>query len=156
MIIHLDADNREQSLVERYYLWDRALNVIRAKPFGGTGINTYAAAHAKYDKTQNWRVRNYYAHNGYLQTAAETGLIGLGLLLAGLWLLLRRGLHRVRDYGNAPISVRLWAVLTGVFAFLIMSLVDTVMHNNQSVKLFWLWLGLLAALSYASKDVAIP
>ncbi len=150
MIIHLDAENREQSLVERYYLWDRALHVIRAKPLGGTGINTYAVAHQRYDKTQNWRVRNYYAHNGYLQIGAETGLPGLGLFLAGLVLLIRQAIRRVRAQSGAESSegrARLWAVLTGVFAFLIMSLADTVMHNNQSVLLFWFWLGLLAALS---------
>jgi len=147
MIIHLDADNREQSLVERYYLWDRAVNVIRAKPIGGTGINTYAVAHAKYDKTQNWRVRNYYAHNGYLQIGAETGLVGLGLFLAGLWFLIRCAILRLRAATSPVSSNRGWAILTGVFAFLIMSLVDTVMHNNQSVLLFWLWLGLLEAAS---------
>lgn len=143
MIIHLDADNREQSLVERYYLWDRAVNVIKAKPLGGTGINTYAVAHQKYDKTQNWRVRNYYAHNGYLQIGAETGLTGLGLFLAGLILLIRRTLQSFA--GNRAESARRWAVLTGVMGFMVMSLVDTIMHNNQSVMLFWFWLGLLAA-----------
>jgi hypothetical protein len=76
-IIHLDAEGKEQSLVERYYLWERALHVIQAKPWTGTGINTYATSHQRYDKTQNWRVRNYYAHNGYLQLAAETGILGL-------------------------------------------------------------------------------
>lgn len=147
MIIHLDADNREQSLVERFYLWDRAVNVIRAKPIGGIGINTYAVGHAKYDKTQNWRVRNYYAHNGYLQIGAETGLAGLGLFLLGLWFLIRRALLRMRASPGGLGSSQSEAVLTGVFAFLIMSLVDTVMHNNQSVTLFWLWLGLLEASS---------
>jgi len=63
MVIHLDAEGKEQSLVERYYLWDRAVSVIRAKPLEGTGINTYTAAHAQYDRTGNWRVRNYYAHS---------------------------------------------------------------------------------------------
>jgi hypothetical protein len=37
MIIHQNAEGQEQSIVERYYLWDRALNVIKAKPLTGTG-----------------------------------------------------------------------------------------------------------------------
>jgi len=150
MIIHLDADNREQSLVERFYLWDRAVNVIRAKPIGGTGINTYAVAHAQYDKTQNWRVRNYYAHNGYLQIGAETGLVGLGLFLSGLLFLIGRAVRRMQTAGDSFNPSCSWAVVTGVFAFMIMSLVDTVMHNNQSAMLFWLWLGVLAAYTRGS------
>ncbi|MBI3307222.1 MAG: O-antigen ligase family protein, partial [Candidatus Omnitrophica bacterium] len=36
-LIHLDAEGKEQSLVERYYLWDRAISVIKARPLTGTG-----------------------------------------------------------------------------------------------------------------------
>ncbi len=32
MLIHLDADNQEQSIVERFHLWQRAVHVIEAKP----------------------------------------------------------------------------------------------------------------------------
>ena len=74
VIIHQDSQGKEQSIVERFELWKRALDVIEAKPWTGTGINTYNVAHEKYDKEKNWRVRGYYAHNGYLQLAAETGI----------------------------------------------------------------------------------
>ncbi|MFA7001332.1 MAG: O-antigen ligase family protein, partial [Candidatus Omnitrophota bacterium] len=47
MIIHQNAEGQEQSIVERYYLWDRALNVIKAKPWTGTGINSYVKAHIR-------------------------------------------------------------------------------------------------------------
>ncbi len=141
MLIHLDLYSREQSLVERFYLWDRAVQVIRAKPLGGTGINTYTRSHERYDRTRNWRVKGYYAHNGLLQTAAETGLTGLALFLAGLAFVFRRALS-----GPCPP----WAVLTGLWGFLLMACVDTILHNNQSVMLFWFWIGLCEAYS-ASK-----
>ncbi len=158
MVIHLDAENQEQSLVERYYLWDRAVQVIRATPFGGTGINTYAAAHARYDKTKNWRVRNYYAHNGYLQTAAETGLTGLGLFLAGLWFFFAGVLKGLKSKENDPDGRCLWGILTGLFGFLILVFVDTVLHNNESVILFWFFMGLCKAyadsMAMSAEDVS--
>jgi len=52
MLIHQDAQGKEQSMEERHVLWRRALDVIMAKPIFGTGINTYDKAHAKYDTLQ--------------------------------------------------------------------------------------------------------
>ncbi|HTL48579.1 MAG TPA: O-antigen ligase family protein [Verrucomicrobiae bacterium] len=145
MLIHLDIHEREQSLVERYHLWDRALQVIVAKPLTGTGINTYAQAHQKYDKRKNWRVKNYYAHNGYLQAAAETGLVSLACLL-GFWGLLivdtYRKMRRRPDPGEGWIYD---GVFAGVLMFLFFMAVDTVFHNPQSVMSFWFTLGLLYA-----------
>ncbi len=145
--IHLDAERKEQSLVERYYLWDRAVSVIRAKPLTGTGINTYAVAHQRYDTTKNWRVRNYYAHNGYLQLAAETGLPGLLLFLAFLsgqflWSFKRLAQKRNTAPGKELLPLGLLSALLG---FLVFALIDTVLHNEQAAMTFWYLLGLQAA-----------
>ena len=154
MILHLDIQLREQSLVERFYLWDRAVQVIEARPFGGTGINTYAAAHEHYDHRHNWRVRGYYAHNGYLQTAAETGLTGLALFLTGLWLLFSRALKSLSGGGlQEPERLRLWAILTGLWGFLLICMVDTELHNNQAVIFLWFFLGLCEAYSNKKFEV---
>lgn len=142
MIIHLDQQGKEQSLVERYYLWDRAVHVIRAKPWTGTGINTYARAHPKYDKTQNWRVRNYYAHNGYLQMAAEIGLIGLASFVLFLFFSIRYVLSRLKKIPEDENRRILSGLLMGMTAFLAMALVDTVLHNGLAVMTFWFILGL--------------
>ena len=142
MMIHLDKDGKEQSLVERYYLWDRAVHVIKVKPWGGTGINTYTAAHAKYDKTQNWRVRGYYAHNGYLQLAAETGLPCLFFFLLFLFQYLRL-LFKPHE-GSSPLGggAPLLGIGIGLINFLLLVLVDTSLHNPQPAMMFWFLLGL--------------
>lgn len=149
MIVHLDREGKEQSVTERFYLWDRALHVISAKPLLGTGINTYAAAHQQYDKTQNWRVRGYYAHNGYLQTAAETGIPSLILFVLFLFsyffhsfrelLILRKTKTNPHQY-----LARL-GLLTGILNFLIFAFVDTLLHNPQPAITFWYLLGLQLA-----------
>ncbi len=143
MLIHLDSEFKEQSLVERYYLWRRAVDVIRAKPIFGTGINTYAVAHQKYDRTQNWRVRNYYAHNGYLQMAAETGLPGLLFFLIFLFAYF---FYSFQPFESPPWDHRFrLALLTGLFSFLVFSAVDTVLHNEQPALTFWFLMGLQLA-----------
>lgn len=131
MVIHLDSEGKEQSLIERFYLWDRAAQVIAARPWTGTGINTYAVAHQKYDQRQNWRVRDYYAHNGYLQLAAETGLPSLACFLAFLFFYFRRMFEKRALMG----------FLTGMVNFLILGLIDTTLHNQQAVMGFWFLAG---------------
>ncbi|MBI3313821.1 MAG: O-antigen ligase family protein [Candidatus Omnitrophica bacterium] len=139
-LIHLDAEGKEQSLVERYYLWDRAISVIKARPLTGTGINTYTKVHPKYDRTQNWRVRNYYAHNGYLQLAAEIGVFGLLAFLIFLGIFFIQGL-RAGNFSDWDGQLR-FGLLMGTLNFLIFVMADTVLHNPQPVMTFWFLLGL--------------
>ena len=159
MVLHLDIYRKEQSLVERYHLWRRALHVVKAKPITGTGLNTYAMSHAKYDKTKNWRVRNYYAHNGYLQMAAEIGIPGLLFFLAFIlsfirvgWIRLRKG-EREQGFNSVMPQCGLFF---GALNFLILAVIDTVMHNPQPVMTFWYVLGLFAAYSRSAPSEAPP
>lgn len=145
MIFHFDSNFQEQSLIERFVLWDRAVQVIRAKPLTGTGINTYTRAHPQYDTTQNWRVKNYYAHNGYLQLAAETGLPGLFIFLFFLYAYYRETLGWLKRNAGHPQAGILWGLLTGISGFLIMMSGDTVFHNSSAVLIFWYLMGLTVA-----------
>lgn len=145
VIIHQDAQGKEQSLVERIELWQRAWNVIKAKPWTGTGINTYNVAHAKYDNEQNWRVRGYYAHNGYLQLAAETGIpcILAFLLFWGIYFF--KALKHIKQLGQDPEALAQLGILTGLFAFLLHAVVDTNLQSPQPLVSFWFMAGILLA-----------
>lgn len=152
VLIHLDLEHKEQSLVERFYLWDRAVHVVKAKPLTGTGINTYAVAHQKYDTTQNWRVKNYYAHNGYLQTAAEIGIPGLFLFLMFLFNFFRNSLKGIKEWASSShpaTAMPLTGITLGILNFLILVMVDTILHNPPSIKLFWY----LIAMAFAYMPV---
>ena len=145
MIIHLDSDLKEQSLVERKVLWERAWQVISAKPIIGTGINTYTLSHKKYDKINNWRVKNYYAHNGYLQLAAETGLPCIFFFFLFLFQFFRRGLRMVKRVRGDPDEAIHWGMLAGSLCFLIFVVGDTALQSTQPVMTFWFVAGLLLA-----------
>lgn len=144
-LIHLDITNKEQSLVERYYLWDRAIQVIRAKPLFGCGINTFTRNYPKYDQTKNWRVSGYPVHNGFLQTAAESGLIALALFLAIIGMALKSG-WRVFSIRKGQISLLAAGLLTGFIALLCQGFADTTFHNPQSGLLLWLFIGILISM----------
>lgn len=141
MVIHLDLYGKEQSLVERFYLWDRAVDVIRARPLTGTGINTYAVAHQKYDRRRSWRVQNYYSHNGYLQMAAETGIPSLVCFLAFLFFYFKNAMQRLRVEPQSMENRVLVDFLTGMLNFLILGLIDTGFHNPPSILGFWFLAG---------------
>ena len=150
MLIHLDSNFQEQSVSERLLLWERAIDVIKAKPVIGTGINTYSKAHGKYDERQSKRVRGYYAHNGYLQTGAEIGLPGLFFFVGFIFSCVCIVLYVLLRQKNPDWEPIAW--LGGNLAFLVFSLFDTVMHNATSFFLFTYTLGLMMSSFYLYRN----
>ena len=145
VLVHQDAEKKEQSIVERFELWKRALDVIKAKPWTGTGINTYNAAHGKYDKEKNWRVRGYYAHNGYLQLTAEIGLPGIFFFLLFLFMFFRKVLGGLGAIRGSPEEYTRLGLLTGLLAFLIYAACDNNLQSPPSLMFFWFSAGILMA-----------
>lgn len=155
ILIHLDSEQKEQSIVERLDLWKRAADVIEAKPWTGTGINTYTKAHVKYDKSKSWRVRDYYAHNGYLQMAAEIGLPGAFAFLTFLTSLIILACKRSTGLAGREFFLRI-GLITGVTVFSINAAWDTLFHNPQAVMTFWFFLGLIASAIKAQPAKITP
>ena len=63
----------DSSAESRISLWEEAMDTITANPVFGTGFNTYAYMQ---------HFRNYQdSHNIYIKVVAETGYLGLGILL---------------------------------------------------------------------------
>ena len=130
----------DKTINHRIDLWKEAINIIKAKPLFGCGLNTYVLNIEKYNPGNRGEVKDYYAHNGYLQHAAETGVFGLMTLLSLLGrytkLLFQCG------YKNAP-SRNFFSIMLflSVFSFLFYMFFDTIFHNLQPFLLFWLMLG---------------
>lgn len=141
-IVHLDKHGKEQSIVERFVLWERAIDCIKAKPFFGIGINTYSKSHQKYDTKKSWRVKGYYAHNGYLQLAAETGLLSLGCFLGFLVLFFINNLKAILRSKVKLRKAGLVGISSGLIAYLSFAFVDTLMHSLPMAFLLWFMLGL--------------
>jgi O-Antigen ligase/Tetratricopeptide repeat len=75
----------------RYDTWRVALNEFREHPVAGAGGRAFGAAYLRDGKTEETPQR---AHSLELDLLSETGLVGLGLFVAGLapfaWIILRR------------------------------------------------------------------
>jgi len=146
MLVHFDQGRKEQSVSERFMLWERATDVIKAKPFLGVGINNYSKVHHKYDTRKDTRVKGYYAHNGYLQLGAEIGLIGLSFFMLFLLLFFRKVITQLNQVPNKVIKALIVGCLSGCFGFLCLIVVDTVLQSFQTSFLFWVFMGLTMAL----------
>ncbi|HEU0317100.1 MAG TPA: O-antigen ligase family protein, partial [Solirubrobacteraceae bacterium] len=116
----------------RYQYWQSALDAAASHPWGGTGPGTFEfwwAAHGSYYSV----VRN--AHSLFFETLAETGFVGLGLLVLALGLLFGRGI--VRAVGADPErGLVLAAVVGGGTAFLVSAGVDWVWQLPAVVAAF--------------------
>lgn len=76
----------------RKIVWTGAINIFKAHPFFGTGVETFAYAYyqvkpIEHNLTSEWDYLYNKAHNEYLNYLATTGIFGLGsyLLIAGVF-----------------------------------------------------------------------
>src|SRR5207253_3575168 len=93
------------------------------------------------DTSAHYALFHYVVHNMYLETLTELGPVGLGLLLAILWLAGRTCLEarrRARRLGEREIELASVALLVGLVAFAI----GGVFLSIQLNKPLWILIGL--------------
>jgi len=129
---------------DRVVMWGAALGMIRARPLLGHGVNTFMANYLDYWVGGERQPR--YAHNCYLQVAAETGLVGLAAFLWLLWLQVRQMASAIRRRPSAEASLLL-GLLAGLVAFLAQSAMDTNFYALRQAALFWTLAGVGVGMS---------
>ena len=132
-------------------LWEAAISMIKTHPLLGEGPDGFRHSYWRYvdADTSDPRAR---VGNLYLQTTAETGVLGL---LALLWLItailwrLWTALHR-----SPSVSDRLLAgALMGTFvAFVIQGSSVSILGHGGLFYLFWILAGLAAALNVPTES----
>lgn len=94
--------NRDSSTQFRFVLWDTALTIFQQHVLSGAGPGNFGRALLHFNQADLPRLQIASAHNVYLNTAAEMGLIGL---LTGAYLLFKLGWawwKRWRQLAAAP------------------------------------------------------
>lgn len=115
-----------------------AAELLPAAPLTGSGFGTFAWVYPKaqgeyFQSHPDSRLgtttkRTDLAHNDYLQILVETGLVGLGLGLAGGWFFLRK-VWRAKTRLAAPHDRALWWALTApAFCVMTQAFVDFPFH----------------------------
>lgn len=87
---------KNDSIFFRLYTWKGTLNIIKDHPLLGTGPGTFSIIYPEYrpNEIMKWAAQHSYEvtqpENILLQTASDTGLIGLGIFLLLLWIILKK------------------------------------------------------------------
>jgi len=112
--------NREESLEERLFAARYALTMVQERPVLGFGGGTFYIAFPRFKA--NHALGFYdHAHNDYVEIAANTGLLGLGLLLTLAGAALVRAL-RALDDDQPPLA-------RGLAAGIVMAIVSLAIHS---------------------------
>jgi O-antigen ligase len=137
----LGTANAADPTTGRAHFWSVTVDVIKAYPVVGSGLGSFGVIYTVYD-SRNGFYRLEQAHNDYLQTLADGGLIGGILGLAFLIILFGRGFTRRETDDKFRRGVATGA-LAGCFAVLIHSFFDFTLHTTSNALLFLI----LAALA---------
>lgn len=137
------------STAERIMILETTTKMIQDKPFFGKGLNTYNHFFPQY------RPENYpgtiYAHNGYMQIAAEAGLIGVTIYLIFLGSLMV-SVCRAAVHGSTYFDRNiLLGLLAAIAAILANALFESVFQSTQLRTLLWLLIGVALAGTYQDK-----
>ena len=134
----------------RSTIWRVTLSVIAANLPFGAGLGAFGVAYTPFD-TMSGLERVEQAHNDYLQVLADAGIVGL---IIGLFFL-----FRVFVLGRAAVGIKnvyrrgiALGALAGIFAILVHSIFDFVLHTTAVSVLFLMLLAMLAASRQSYED----
>ena len=134
----------------RSNIWSVTIGVIKANLPLGAGLGAFGVAYTPHD-TMSGLERVEQAHNDYLQVTADAGLVGLligGFFLFRLFVLGRRA-GSIENTYRRGIAV---GALSGIFAVLVHSIFDFVLHTTAISVLFLVLISLLVASRTSYED----
>lgn len=140
-----DEARGEETLQQRAETPTQALGMVRERPLAGFGAGSFYTVFPRFksaDKIGYWD----HAHSDYVQLAAETGLVGLGLLAGVVVLtLLRIGSFWKESESRFNRGVA-FGVAMAISCMLIHAWVDFVLQIPANALLFCVLLALVWAL----------
>jgi O-antigen ligase len=130
---------------KRWQIWADTSQIIKDFPLFGAGLGTFAQI---FPMHRSFHIRGLVSHaeNDFLQLASDTGLIGLGLLLAVFVYLFFKAATRVRALSEGE-PQRYIAIggLVGILAIMFHSLVERNIQVPANALLYTvLWAIVLA------------
>jgi len=129
--------------LERKIIWRSGWRMFLSSPIIGVGLGTFMFNFKKF-LIDDYPYGPFYAHNCYLQMAAEIGVIGL---FSFLLILLLFYLHGIRSLNNRNShKTYSWYILLGslaaILGYCVQMVVDTILYSLDLGMLFWVLLGL--------------
>lgn len=143
------GDTSSPEIASRVDLWEAARDIFEEHPVAGAGLDGYGPAYVELERSARLHLSLYgepvNAHNVYLNTLAELGLIGgvaLVLLLVAVFRLVlalsRTGTERGRVIGQMLLGV--------IIVLMVHECFDVTFLEDQTTSLFvWAVFGIAAA-----------
>jgi O-antigen ligase len=144
--------SRASNVTARYALNEIAVNMIKAHPLVGVGLNNFSSVITKYDTNGISLIFTDPVHNLFLLIFTETGIIGLLMFLWFLSVPLKAGMRcflHCKD--NKFIASIAASGLVGILAFLIVGSVSWEFRISPLTQLFWFICGLIVATEVVFK-----
>ena len=142
------------SVTDRIDMWRVGWKIFKDHPVIGNGLNTFFVRYREY-RTDQWQgQKGSYAHNCYLQMAADVGIVGLAgflFFIASYFFSAVRNIRMIRDpfYENMLLGISV-----GVFAFLVLAFFDTNLYSLNLATLFWCAVGMAQATIKVARENA--
>jgi O-antigen ligase len=149
----IGADHAGGNLTsDRSHFWPIALRIFLEHPIIGSGLESFGVAFTQHD-TRNGLFRVERAHNEYLQTLSDTGIVGFACLAAFIYLLFKKSMGVIA--ASAPGFRRDAAIgaLAGCFGILIHSFFDFPLRTPSNAFVFLL-ICAVATVSIAAVPLA--
>jgi len=124
----------EQSVQDRIEPALDAVRIVREHPWIGTGGGSFYLVYMAYQP--NYEGFYNHAHNDYLEIAADTGLLGLGALLALALASLVQALSVLRHRRHPVLRSAAFATVMSVTAMALHALVDFNLHIPANLLSF--------------------
>lgn len=141
------------SFEDRKVMWENGIKIFKEHPIIGNGVNTFFNKY-RFIRQDEDRGRGSYAHNCYLQMAADIGLVGLASFLFFAASVLLRAFSSLKKTKDPLYYSLMLGIALGLTAFLLHSFVDTNLYSLNLAALFWLSAGILTAVvKMAGSDV---
>jgi O-antigen ligase len=138
-----ETANSKDITTDRTHIWTVTIDVIKHNlPFGG-GLGAFGVAYTPTDDLSGLE-RVEQAHNDYLQTLADAGIVGLVIGGAFLFLLVGMVKRNVARHNQFRRAIAIGAA-AGIFGVLVHSIFDFVLHTTAISVLFLLLVALLSA-----------
>jgi O-antigen ligase len=137
---------------DRPQYWANTVEIFRDFPLFGSGLGTFASAYGAYETTSASELRLDHAHNDYLETLAELGVVGTALL-AGIVLFLAVSAYLAWRQRRNPQARAL--ALGGIISLSGMGLhavTDFNLHIPANMVLFTVVLCLTLVMAYYRKS----
>ncbi|MFH1996757.1 MAG: O-antigen ligase family protein [Candidatus Omnitrophota bacterium] len=134
------------SIGDRVVMWRNGWKIFKEHPIVGSGVNTFFMNYMRVRDDEYKNKKGSYAHNCFLQMAADIGALGLGgflLVLGTLFISSVRGIMKIR---NGFYSALAGGLLAGIFAFLVHAFFDTNLYSLNLAALFWAACGIETAI----------